>query len=96
MLTMRNRSGRAGALWAPPRSVVVTQVLLGLVMLAVAVTSTPDATPSAWDRFNGLAAAVVAGLAFGVAASMLVQGGMVRRHMEAEHPGEPIPRSRRG
>ena len=83
-------------LWAAPRMVVVTQFLAGVVFLVMALVNLVGGEPSGWERFIGVVAALVAGMAFGVAGSMQVQGRMVRRHLAgcravvAETPEEGI------
>jgi hypothetical protein len=68
-------------LWAAPRMVVVTQFAAGVVFLVMALVNLAGAEPSGWERFVGVVAALVAGMAFGVAGSLRVQGRMVRRHL---------------
>jgi hypothetical protein len=69
-------------LWAAPRVLVVTQFLAGAVFLVMALVNLLVDQPSGWQRFIGVLAAVVSGMAFGVAGSLQVQGRMVRRHLE--------------
>jgi hypothetical protein len=69
-------------LWAAPRVIVVTQFLAGAVFLVMALVNLLVDQPSGWQRFIGVLAAVVSGMAFGVAGSLQVQGRMVRRHLE--------------
>ena len=76
-------------LWAAPRIVVVTQALAGVVFLAMALVNLLGDHPSGWERFIGVIAAVVAGMAFGVAGSLRVQGRMVRRHLDTHHRTTP-------
>jgi protein-S-isoprenylcysteine O-methyltransferase Ste14 len=68
-------------LWAAPRMVVVTQFVAGVVFLVMALVNLAGSEPSGWERFIGVVAALVAGMAFGVAGSLRVQGRMVRRHL---------------
>jgi len=69
-------------LWAAPRMVVVTQFLAGVVFLVMALVNLVGDDPSGWERFIGVVAALVAGMAFGVAGSLRMQARMVRRHLE--------------
>lgn len=69
------------SLWAAPRMVVVTQAVAGVVFLVMALVNLLGAHPSGWQRFIGVVAAVVSGMALGVAGSMRVQARMVRRHL---------------
>jgi hypothetical protein len=69
-------------LWAAPRIIVVTQFLAGAVFLVMALVNLLGDEPSGGERFIGVLAAVVSGMAFGVAGSLQVQGRMVRRHLE--------------
>lgn len=69
-------------LWVAPRMVVVTQFLAGVVFLVMALVNLLGDEPSGGERFIGVVAALVAGMAFGVAGSMRVQGRMVRRHLD--------------
>jgi hypothetical protein len=78
-------------LWAVPRIVVVTQLVAGAVFLAMALVNVAGDDPGGWERFLGVTAALVAGMAFGVAGSLRVLGRMVRRHMAAWHPDVPDP-----
>lgn len=78
-------------LWAVPRVVVVTQFIAGAVFLLMALVNLAGAHPSGWERFLGVAAALVAGMAFGVAGSLRALGRMVRRHMASWHPDVPAP-----
>ena len=73
-------------LWAVPRVVVVTQFVGGAVFLLMALVNVAGAHPSGWERFLGVAAALVAGMAFGTAGSLRAFGRMVRRHMQTWHP----------
>jgi hypothetical protein len=73
-------------LWAAPRMVVVTQFIAGVVFLVMALVNLLGDHPSGWERFIGVVAAVVAGMAFGVAGSLRLQGRMVRRHLETCRP----------
>jgi hypothetical protein len=82
-------------LWAVPRIVVTTQLVAGGVFLLMALVNLVGPDQSAWQRVLGLVAAVVSGMAFGVAGSLRSQGRMVRRHMAAWHPDSPIAESRR-
>ncbi|MGY2875604.1 HAMP domain-containing protein [Marmoricola sp. URHA0025 HA25] len=82
-------------LWAVPRVVVVTQFVAGAVFLLMALVNLAGSEPSGWERFLGVAAALVAGMAFGVAGSLRALGRMVRRHMDAWHPDVPAPEARR-
>ena len=77
-------------LWAAPRMVVVTQFVAGLVFLVMALVNLLGDHPSGWERFIGVVAAVVAGMAFGVAGSLRFQGRMVRRHLETCGVDRPI------
>ena len=72
-------------LWAAPPIVVVTQALAGVVFFVMALVNLLGDHPSGWERFIGVVAAVVAGMAFGVAGSLRVQGRMVRRHLDTHH-----------
>ena len=83
-------------LWAVPRIVVVTQFVAGAVFLLMALVNVAGAHPSGWERFLGVAAALVAGMAFGVAGSLRALGRMVRRHMAAWHPDVPVAEQARG
>jgi hypothetical protein len=74
-------------LWAAPSIVVVTQALAGCVFLGMALVNLLGDHPSGWQRFIGVIAALVAGMAFGVAGSVRVQGTMVRRHLAACRAG---------
>jgi hypothetical protein len=76
-------------LWAVPRIVVVTQFVAGAVFLVMALVNLAGEHPSGWERFLGVAAALVAGMAFGVAGTLRALGRMVRRHMQAWHPDVP-------
>jgi hypothetical protein len=76
-------------LWAVPRIVVVTQFVGGAVFLLMALVNVAGSDPSGWERLLGVAAALAAGMAFGVAGSLRALGRMVRRHMEAWHPDLP-------
>ena len=76
-------------LWAAPRVVVVTQALAGVVFLVMALVNLLGDHPSGWERFIGVIAAIVAGMAFGVAGSLRVQGQMVRRHLDTHHRSTP-------
>jgi len=76
-------------LWAAPRIVVVTQAIAGVVFLVMALVNLLGDRPSGWERFIGVIAAVVAGMAFGVAGSLRVQGRMVRRHLDTHHRTTP-------
>ena len=69
-------------LWAAPRMIVLTQFVAGVVFLVMALVNLLGDHPSGWQRFIGVIAAVVAGMAFGVAGSLRFQGRMVRRHLE--------------
>ena len=69
-------------LWAAPRMVVVTQFLAGVVFLVMALVNLVGEEPSGWERFIGVVAALVAGMAFGVAGSLRMQARMVRRHLD--------------
>jgi hypothetical protein len=82
-------------LWAVPRMVVTTQLAAGAVFLLMALVNLLQAHPSGWERFIGVVAAVVAGMAFGVGGVLRSQGRMVRRHMAAWHPDLPVPQRRR-
>jgi len=82
-------------LWAVPRIVVTTQFVAGGVFLLMALVNLLGAHPSGWQRFLGIVAAVVAGMAFGVAGTLRSAGQMVRRHMAAWHPESPVAQSRR-
>jgi hypothetical protein len=73
-------------LWAAPRMIVVTQFIAGVVFLVMALVNLLGHHPSGWQRFIGVVAAVVAGMAFGVAGSLRVQGRMVRRHLDTCRP----------
>jgi len=77
-------------LWAVPRIVVVTQFAAGAVFLLMALVNVAGDHPSGWERFLGVAAALVAGMAFGVAGSLRALGRMVRRHMTTWHPDVPV------
>ena len=85
----------AAGRWASPRVVVVTELLTFVVMLGVAVSNLASEDPGTWERFSGLAAALVSGLALGGGITLYLQGRMVRGHMAAQHPGVPVPTSRR-
>jgi hypothetical protein len=76
-------------LWAVPRVVVVTQFVAGAVFLVMALVNVAGDDPSGWERFLAVAAALVAGMAFGVAGSLQALGRIVRRHMAAWHPDIP-------
>ena len=78
-------------LWAVPRIVVVTQFVAGAVFLLMALVNVAGDHPNGWERFLGVAAALVAGMAFGVAGSLRALGRMVRRHMASWHPDLPAP-----
>ena len=82
-------------LWAVPRIVVVTQFVAGAVFLVMALVNIAGDAPSGWERFLAVAAALVAGMAFGVAGSLRALGRMVRRHMAAWHPDVPVSESDR-
>ena len=82
-------------LWAVPRIVVTTQLIAGAVFLLMALVNLAGSHPSGWERFIGVVAALVAGMAFGVAGCLRAQGLMVRRHMAAWHPDVPVQESRR-
>ena len=82
-------------LWAVPRVVVTTQLIAGAVFLLMALVNLAGSDPTGWERFIGVVAALVAGMAFGVAGSLRAQGRMVRRHMAAWHPDVPVAESRR-
>jgi hypothetical protein len=85
---MDNEPEGSLGLWAVPRIVVVTQFVGGAVFLLMAVVNVAGADPG--GRFLGVAAALVAGMAFGVAGSLRALGRMVRRHMETWHPDAPV------
>jgi hypothetical protein len=72
-------------LWVAPRMVVVTQFLAGVVFLVMALVNLAGSDPSGWERLLGVLTSLVAGMAFGVAGSLRVQGRMVRRHLESCH-----------
>lgn len=76
--------------------VVVTELVTSVVLLGVALSNLVSEDPTAWERFSGLAAALVSGLSLGVGLTLYLQGRMVQRHMAAQHPGVPVPASRRG
>ena len=76
-------------LWAAPRMVVVTQFLAGVVFLVMALVNLVGEEPSGWERFIGVVAALVAGMAFGVAGSLRMQARMVRRHLETCQANAP-------
>jgi hypothetical protein len=78
-------------LWAAPRMIVVTQFIAGVVFLVMALVNLLGDHPSGWQRFIGVVAAVVAGMAFGVAGSLRVQGRMVRRHLDTCQPVSARP-----
>jgi hypothetical protein len=66
--------------------IVVTQFIAGVVFLVMALVNLLGDDPSGWQRFIGVVAAVVAGMAFGVAGSLRLQGRMVRRHLDTCSP----------
>lgn len=92
---MGNESEGSLELWAVPRMVVTTQVVAGVVFLLMALVNLVGDQPSGWERFIGVVAAVVAGMAFGVGSCMHFQSRMVRRHIAAWHPDVPVPEGRR-
>lgn len=89
------RDGQVRGLWEPPRSAFVTQALLGVMLLVMAVTALLLGEPGAWDRVIGLGAALMAGMSFGVVLGLFGMRRMVRRHMAADHPGVPVPQKPR-
>ncbi len=64
--------------------------------LIAALSDLAGENPTAWERFLGLAAALVSGLALGIGASLHRQRRMVSRHMASQHPGVPVPAKPRG
>jgi hypothetical protein len=71
--------------------IVVTQFIAGVVFLVMALVNLLGDHPSGWQRFIGVVAAVVAGMAFGVAGSLRLQGRMVRRHLDTCRPASAQP-----
>lgn len=95
MSLMSDRRGEAAGLWAPTMAVVSSQLVVFTALLAVAWSNLHGEDPSAWERVLGFAAALVAGLALGVAGCLYLQRRMVHQHMASEHPGVPVPSSSR-
>jgi hypothetical protein len=91
-----NRSEAAG-LWAPPTVVVASQlgVFAVLAVLAWSNLNLHDEDPYGLWRVLGFAAALVSGLNLGVALCLHLQRRMVHQHMASQHPGVPVPSSRR-
>ena len=87
---MSGETDQADGLWEPPRTTIVMEIVLGVVMLGVAATNL-GADPTGWERVGGYLAALVGGLAIGVGLCLVHQGRMVRRHMATQHPGVAIP-----
>jgi hypothetical protein len=77
-------------LWAAPRMVIVTQFAGGVVFVILALTNLLADT-GGWQRFLGVLAAVVGGVAFGVGGSLAAHGRLVRRHMEVWHADGTTP-----
>lgn len=92
---METEAEESLGLWAVPRVVVVTQVVAGAVFLLMALVNLAGAEPSGWERFLGVAAALVAGMSFGAAGTLRFLGRMVRRHMATWHPDDPTPAGQR-
>ena len=96
MSLMKSQGEEAAGLWAPEGAVVASQLAVFAVLLITAVSNLAGESPTEWQRFLGLAAALVSGLALGNGASLYRQRRMVRLHMASQHPGVPVPTNPRG
>lgn len=71
MSRMDTQREQAPGSLASRRSVLVTQLLAGVVFLGIAVIHLVAADPTGWDRFIGGSAALVSGLNLGAVVGSL-------------------------
>ena len=81
-------------LWIHPRATLVTQPLLASMFLLLAWGNLFGDHSNTWDRAMGFAQALLSGLLFGVTLTVIMWRRMVRRHMDADHPGVPVSSKR--